>query len=380
MKRLILVGGGHAHLSVLRAIAREKPADVEVILVTPSSFHSHSGMVPGWVAGHYAQADCQVDMQPLAQAAGVGMVTGRIVGLDADQRCIRLPDGEEIEYELLCLDAGSEVDLSWLEVAGEGLLPARPLDKFVEAWPKILSSAHEKPGYRLVLVGGGVAGVEPALAARYAFTRTGVDGSADLVASESGPLDGHAANVQRRIDRFLAAANVAFPRLRGVGTEESVWLSDGSMLPADCVIAATGARAPHWLELSGLILDENECIAVDTGQRSVSHPNVFAVGDICARLDLYLACSGQHALRAGQVLAENLLAALQGGSMQTYYPDRRSSYLLACGSRYAIASWERWRAEGEWVWRWKDWLDRRIIRRLSCLGRRNVARSGSTWI
>jgi NADH dehydrogenase FAD-containing subunit len=101
MKRLVLVGGGHAHLSVLRALAREKPADVEVVMVTPSAHQNYSGMLPGWMAGHYTQAQCQIELLPLAQSAHARTVVDHIIGMDADRRCVRLPDGRHIEYDLL---------------------------------------------------------------------------------------------------------------------------------------------------------------------------------------------------------------------------------------------------------------------------------------
>lgn len=365
MKRLILVGGGHAHLSVLRALAREKLADVESVLVTPSSHQNYSGMLPGWMAGHYIQAQCRIDLQPLAQSALAHLVVDHIVSMDAGRRCVGLPDGRLMEYDLLSLGVGSEIDVSWLEMVGDRLLPVKPLDDFFEAWPRILAIAQDKPDYRLVVVGGGATGVELALAARYAFTRADIGGRVDLVVSESGPLVGGATGVRRRITRFLSTAGVFVHRLRAVGVEEGVMLSNGTLLPADCVIAATGARAPFWLKLSRLMLDENDYIAVDGHHRSLSHPNVFAAGDVSARQDLVVARSGVHAVRAGPVLAANLLAALRGGPMTTYQPSRRSLYLLACGPRYAVASWGRWSAEGEWVWRWKDWIDRRFIGRFS---------------
>src|ERR1035437_7391 len=99
MKRLVLVGGGHAHLSVLQALAREKPAGVEVVLVTPNSHQNYSGMLPGWMAGHYSQAQCQIDLRTLAQKAGVRIVLDRIAGMDADRRCVGLPDGRHVEYD-----------------------------------------------------------------------------------------------------------------------------------------------------------------------------------------------------------------------------------------------------------------------------------------
>jgi pyridine nucleotide-disulfide oxidoreductase family protein len=373
MKRLVLVGGGHAHLSVLRALARSEPAGVEVVLVTPTAHQNYSGMLPGWMAGHYDQAQCRIDLRPLARAAHARMVLDRIVGMDADRRCVGLPDGRRIDYDLLSLDVGSETDFSWLEMAGEKLLPVKPLDDFFEAWPRVLAIAQDKPGYRLVVVGGGAAGVELALAAKHAFKRAAIEGRVDLVVSESGLLIGHAAGVQQRITRFLAGAEVFVHRLKAVGAEEGVMLSDGTLLPADCVIAATGARAPCWLKLSRLMLDENGYIAVDAHHRSVSHPNVFAAGDVCARQDLAMPRSGVHAVHAGPVLAANLLAQLSGGPMATYRPRHRSLYLLACGPKYAIASWGAFSAEGAWVWRWKDWIDRRFIARFSDTERRRDA-------
>lgn len=365
MKRLVLVGGGHAHLSVLRTLAREKLAGVEIILVTPSSHQNYSGMLPGWMAGHYTVDQCQIDLRPLSRSALARLVVDRVEGMNADRRCVNLPDGRHIEYDLLSLDVGSEIDVSWLEMTGARLLPVKPLDDFFEAWLRILANAQNKPDYRLVVVGGGAAGVELALAARYAFTRADIGGRVDLVASEYGLLAAHAIGVRRRITRFLADSGVFIHYLRAAGAEEGVMLSNGTLLPADCVMAATGARAPFWLKLSRLMLDENDFIAVNGHHRSLSHPNVFAAGDVCARQDVAVARSGVHAVRAGTVLAANLVAALKGGPMATYQPSRRSLYLLACGPRYAVASWGSWGAEGEWIWRWKDWIDRRFIARFS---------------
>jgi len=143
---------------------------------------------------------------------------------------------------------------------------------------------------------------------------------------------------------------------------------DGQLLHADSVIAATGARPPVWLGMSKLGLDAQGYLWVDAHHRSVSHANVFAAGDVCARADAMLTRSGEHAVHAGSALAHNLLATQAGGALQAYVPKRRSLYLLACGPRYAVASWGRWSAEGQWVWRWKDWIDRRFIQRFSTTG------------
>jgi pyridine nucleotide-disulfide oxidoreductase family protein len=365
MKRLVLIGAGHAHLFVLEALASARPSDVEVVLVTSSVFQNYSGMLPGWMAGHYEQKQCRIDLRPLARSANADLVSERMTGLDADRRRIELSDRRMMEYDLLSIDTGSETDISCLQTVGPKLLPIKPLDTFIQTWPQILSAARKAQKYRLIVVGGGAAAVELALAASHAFAHAAINSSIDLVASESGPLPDHAASVRRRIGQALSTAGILVHTLRGTGAQAGVRLSDGALLCADHVIAATGTRAPHWLDSCTLRLSEHGYIAVDHHNQSLSHPEVFAAGDICERGDLTLAHSGVHAVRTGPVLATNILAALQGGTMRTYQPRSRSLYLLACGPRYAIASWGRWSMEGRWVWRLKDWIDRRFIRRFS---------------
>ncbi|CAN7633522.1 FAD-dependent oxidoreductase [Acidovorax delafieldii] len=365
MKRLVLVGGGHAHLSVLEALAARRPQGVEVTLITPASQQNYSGMLPGWIADHYSKAACQIDLRPLVAAAQGQLVVDSVVGMDAARRCVGLTDGRHVHYDWLSIDVGSETATSWLEALGNKLLPVKPLDQFFSQWPEKLNEAQTKGAFHLLVVGGGAAGVEIALAAQYALQQSGVSATVDLVASENGILQGHHRRVQDRVLAYARRAGLNVHFQRAVGTEEGVLLADGQAVDADLVIAATGARAPVWLQLSQLALDPGGYILVDRHHRSVSHPNVFAAGDVCARPDTRLSRSGVHAVRAGPVLASNLLAVLEGGPLRTYAPKSSSLYLLACGPRYAIASWGAWSAEGRWVWRWKDWIDRRFIRRFT---------------
>jgi selenide,water dikinase len=73
--------------------------------------------------------------------------------------------------------------------------------------------------------------------------------------------------------------------------------------------------------------------------------------------------SGVYAVRAGPVLADNLRRALAGQPLRVYVPQRRALYLLATGPRHAVASWGPLTLAGDWVWRWKDRIDRRFIAR-----------------
>ncbi|MEQ1837795.1 MAG: FAD-dependent oxidoreductase [Candidatus Nitrotoga sp.] len=360
MPRLILIGGGHAQLSVLRALATDQ-LEVEAVLVTPSEYQIYSGMLPGWVAGHYTMEECRIDLRPLALAASVRLILGSVVGIDAKRRVVELSDGSTLNYDALSIDVGSETDMSWLQATDERLLPIKPLNAFVQRWPDIVTSASQRSDYHLAIVGGGAAGVELAFAARYAFISKGIQAKVALVAPENGLLPGHAESVKKRAKNLLHHHGIRLHHAQAVGVAKGLQLDTGERLQADCIIATTGASPAAWLRNSGLARDEQGYLLVDAQQRSVSHANIFAAGDVCVREDIRLPRSGVHAVLAGPILANNLLSNLTGNALQRYRPRKKSLYLLATGSQYAIASWGRFSAQGHWVWRWKNWIDQRFM-------------------
>lgn len=358
---LIMAGGGHAQLSVLKALA-QKSLDIDAVLITPGPYQIYSGMLPGWIAGHYSLSDCQIDLRPLAKSAGIRLIFSQLVKVNAKQHRVVLSNGMHLDYDGLSLDVGSETDLSLLEAAGERLLPIKPLANFVRRWPTILNTASQQDHYQLVVVGGGAAGVELAFAAQHAFaTQQFKQASVTLVASANGILPGHAKAVKHRARALLAQRGITLIQAQAVSTSEGITLSNGRSLTADCIIAATGARPPAWLRGSDLALDEKGYVLVDAHHRSTSHPNVLAAGDVCVRSDIQLVHSGVNAVFAGPVLAHNLIAALNGHALESYQPRKKSLYLLATGPKHAIASWGAFSAQGHWVWRWKNWIDRRFM-------------------
>lgn len=359
LRHLILAGGGHAHLFVLERLAREQLADLRVTLVNPDPWQYYSGMIPGWLAGYYRLDECRIDLRRLAARAGISFFQKRLGAVDPVSRSVTLDDGSILEYDLLSLDIGSETQLGELGDCAANLLSVKPLPEFQSRWQTLKREATKKPNLSIVVIGAGAAGVELACAIRQALP----GGSVTLVAGEDGLLVDHNAGVRRRAAFAMQRLNISVRDLTAVSVTDTVSLADGQTIPADLVIAATGARAPGWLRATGLALDKEGYVLVDSFQRSLSHPEVFAAGDVCARSDLQLQRSGVHSVRAGPVLAHNLSGALNGSELRSFYPRGRTLYLLSTGDKRAIASWGRWSAEGRWVWHWKNAIDRRFVRR-----------------
>jgi selenide,water dikinase len=360
MKRVLLLGAGHAQLSVLQALARQRLPGAQVQLVTAHERQFYSGMLPGLIAGRYTAAQCSIDVVALARAADVPMRLGRAVALDVAARTVTLADGERIDYDLLSLNTGPTQDRDRIPGAREHALFVRPIESFVALWSRTRVLAEERP-LAVVVVGNGAAGVEIALAVRAAL---GQRASLALV-SDGDVLPGYGAPVRRRAQAALRRAQVQVLPGRCTGIERRHVLIDAMRVACDVPVVAAGSDAPAWLAGSGLALDDRGFVRVGATLQSASHASVLAAGDLIVRDDVTHPRSGVYAVRAGPVLAANLRALVGGAPLVPFVPQPRSLNLLALGDGRAIASWGAWSAQGRLMGWWKDHIDRAFVARFA---------------
>ena len=344
MKRVLLVGAGHAHAWVLSALAREPVYGVRLTLVSPHARQIYSGMLPGVIAGHYKRAEAEFDVAMLAERAYAEFLPATVTAFDADQRVATLSDGTKFAFDVASLNAGSAV-ATGVPGSREQALPVKPFEQLVERLKRV---GH------VAIAGGGAAGAELSMALRHC-------GREVTVYSDRSMFPEHFA---RRVERRLRRIGVDFrPGMRVDSIEPGPLVIAGTARQQfDLVLWATGPAPLGWLRASGLALDDAGFVRVDRALRSVSHPNVFASGD-CAALGE--AKSGVHAVRHGMLLERNLRHVAAGTALEAYEPQPHALLIMSCGARYAIAVRGNWSAEGRWVWWWKNAIDRRWMRRLN---------------
>lgn len=349
MKRILLIGAGHAHLAVLRSLAEKALYGARVTLVTPWPEQIYSGMLPGLIAGHYTLEEILVDVAALAARAHAELVRGSVQALDLAAKAARLADSTEIPFDIVSINIGSAIDRS---IPGSAVrsVAVKPYEGFV-------AELNDKKFARVAIAGAGAAGMELGMALRHRGAE---------VTLYSGPQTLSPAVAQRLLP-VLRRMGVDYRPGMPVDSIDPgpVVLSGPSRQEFDLVLLATGVVAFEWPRRAGLHADERGFVLVDPMLRSVSHPYVFAVGDCATQRDAAVPKAGVYSVRQGEVLAENLRRDVTDQPLVRYKPRQRALSILSCGRRYAIAERGNWSAQGGWVWRWKDWIDRRWLKSLN---------------
>ena len=364
MKHLVLLGGGHAHVHVLKALAAQGMAGAHVTLVSPFPRQMYSGMVPGVVAGHYAVDDCVIPLPPLAAAARASFIETAATGIDTVSRTVALANGDTLAYDALSLDTGPVMDRDAIPGAREHALFVRPIEHFIQLWSALRGLAQTRP-LDVVVIGGGAAGVELAMALQYRLATADATGArVSLVTGGPPSMSAQPAAVQARVKQALKQRRITvFEDSCTEVRADAVLLRGGARLACDAPVLAIGTSAPAWLQGSGLALDAQGFVATGASLQSTSHAEVFAAGDVASRADAPHTKSGVYAVRAGPPLEINLRRFIGGGPLLPYRPQAMSLNLLACGDKHAIASWGPLAVQGAWVWHWKDRIDRGFVGR-----------------
>ncbi len=358
---LVLVGGGHTHALVLRDLGMRPLPGLRLTVINPGPTAPYTGMLPGFVAGHYSRDNLEIDLVRLARFAGARIILDAAVGLDREAKRLILRSGRRIRYDTLSINVGAEGTLPDLPGFAVHGVPAKPLGPFADRWSDFLAGG----GGPVAVLGGGVAGAELALAMDFALKTAGTPAPITIV--EPGQILTGLGAAADPVRSALAKAGVEVleSALPVSVAHSSVTLEGGKTIPSDFTVGAAGVRAPGWLSGLGLKTDDGY-LTVDK-HLCTSDPAIYAAGD-CAHLAAApRPKAGVYAVRAAPTLSANLRAASSGGRPRAFRPQSDFLKLISLGGKRAVAlKWGR-AMTGGWVWRWKDRIDQGFMDRLNDL-------------
>ena len=362
---LVLVGGGHAHVYVLKNFGMRPMPGVRLTLITRDVETPYSGMLPGYVAGQYSFSECHIDLVRLARFAGARLIHEEAVGLDRTQREVLCRAHPPIRYDFVSLDIGSTPRRGDVPGAGEHAVSVKPIDRFGERWEALLERARDLGHLRLAVVGGGAGGVELTASAERCLSALLPTKPEVTLVTRDGLLPSHNEATRRRFEIIFRERGIRVVANNPIVRVEPGRLiaKDGSEIDFDEALWVTEAAGAPWLAETGLPLDQRGFVVIDETYQSPADPAVFAAGDIAAMPAHPREKAGVYAVRAGPPLVDNLRRALGGRRLRRAVPQRQALALIGTGDKRAVASRGPFAAYGRSLWWLKDWIDRRWMRR-----------------
>lgn len=376
---LVFIGGGHSHAIALKQFGMNPLPGVRLTLISDVMHTPYSGMLPGYIAGLYAYDDCHIDLRPLTTWAGVRLILDRAVGLDLRHNRVMCAQHPPIAFDLLSIDVGSTPSVAAVPGAAEYAIPVKPISQFLAYWDAFVDEVKQHPRRSLSIgvVGGGAGGVELILSVQAHLQRVLHQAgcstehlSLHLFHRGAALLPERGAVVRRRMQRLLQQRGIHLHLKETVSEVGPDWVACESGLTVACdrLFWVTQAAAPSWLGEAGLATDQRGFIQVNDSLQSVSHPQVFAAGDVASMVNHPRPKAGVFAVRQGKPLFHNLRRALQQQPLRPFVPQTQFLILIGLGDRTAVASrgWLCW-GPTRWIWRWKDHIDRVFMRQFSDL-------------
>ncbi|MGW7256785.1 NAD(P)/FAD-dependent oxidoreductase [Streptomyces sp. NPDC054834] len=304
--RVLILGAGYAGLSAavqLAARVRRHEA-VQVTVVNAQERFTERMRLHMTATG---QQPAELSIPELLAGTGARFVRGWVTAVDADARTVRIDDDRELPYDTLVYGLGG--------VAGTSAVPgaedhAYTLNSAQEA--ELLADRLQRLGSGTVVVAGsGLTGVESAAEIAERFPQLDV-----VLLGRQEP--GASMTPKARAYLHSALERLGVRVLTGVEIvkvlPEVVELAGGESIHADAVLWTSGTRVSPLAAAAGLTVDERGRIVTDTALRSVSHPQVYAVGDAAAIRQGYGVMHGtcQGGMPAGVHAALSILRTLKG--------------------------------------------------------------------
>ena len=377
VRDLVLVGGGHSHVAVIKSFGMRPIPGVRLTVIARDVHTPYSGMLPGLIAGHYGFDDVHIDLGPLARFAGARLFHDTATCIDPTERLVQCAGRPPVPYDVLSINIGSAPRLTNVPGAREHAVPVKPIGRFVARFERLLERVLETGrAPRVAVVGGGAGGVEIAMSIEHRLRSElrGMQSSesglrVEIFTSSETILPTLNARLRRKVESLLDAKDIPVHAGTRVARLEagSLHVEGGRSVEFDEILWVTDAGAAPWIAESGLDVDERGFARVRATLQSTSDDDIFAAGDIASVEGYPREKAGVFAVRQGPPLAENLRRRLLGQPVRPFKPQSEFLVIISAGDKRAVAGRGKWAAGGSWVWRWKDRIDRAFLRKFSRL-------------
>ena len=369
-KQLVLLGGGHAHVQVLRKLCMNYYEGLHIILINNSVESAYSGMTPAHIQDFYKVHEIMIDLQRLCFNAGVTFINDEVTQLHTEKKKIILKNRPSVHYDLLSINTGSISKKNNLKIhKNSKCIFIKPINNIIKNLRTIDSLVEKSNEIKINIIGGGVAAFEISFALRLRYQ----DKVSINIISKNILLEKNL-NTKSIIELKKTSKNMKISLKEKDVLEvkkNELLLSNGEFFPSDLNLISTGAEIPEWLKSSSLLKIE-KFIGIKTTLQSINDENVFAAGDVASIQDFQRPKSGVMAVRQGQILKENIFLKIQGKKLKKFRPQKNWLYIIGTYPNKALLNYFHFSFHSNWCWVLKIWIDKSFMKKFSFSNKLNM--------
>lgn len=367
-KKLLLAGGGHAHMMLLARIGHLAEEGHGVTVVQPSNHHYYSGMGPGMLSGFYTADDIRFRTRFVVERQGGRFIKDKVIRIDAENRMVELESGMYEEYDVLSCNTGSFVPFSAVEGRTGQIFSAKPIERLLEAKNQIIAGCNN-PDLSIAVIGGGAAAAEIAGNVHQLAAKNGCPRAKIKILAGNKLMKDSSPAIQRIVRRYFQKKNIEIDESGYVKRvlNGNIIMKDGKNHTPDFIFLATGVQPSPLFSASNLPTGPDGGLLVNEYLQCSDHPEIFGGGDCIYYAPQPLEKVGVYAVRENPVLLHNVFASLQGGDLLKFDPGGRFLAIFNLGGEYGALQ------KGPFYWRGKisfiikDYIDKKFMTRFQSL-------------
>lgn len=331
-KRILIAGGGHASLPIIKMGKHWKRKGYSVSLISSEPYLVYSGGLPQHMGGFYSFDEISINLKSLCENYGTEFICGTVTAVHSGQCRIETASGAGYDYDILLINVGVKTAVKHRE---ENVYPVKPMSRLLPLLKKLKNGEAE----RLLIAGGGAAGIEIAL--NISHPNSAIQTELTLVEYQSAILP----------DFPKKAAHIALEALqkRGVRIKTGTSYDTQNAAEFDAVIDATGNYPASQSLVHDLKTGHDNRILTHASLLAQGTKNVFAAGDTADVDGKNYAPVGVHAVKQGPLLRKNINQLLKGQSLSSYKPYPVNPLILSNGNDDAIFTADGFCSRGKWA-------------------------------
>ncbi len=312
IEKVVILGGGYAGTLAAMRLAR-KSKSVKITLINAQETFVERIRLHQFLTG---QPYKQLFYKDLFVGKNVDFLAAQVTDIDLSNRLVKIKQASEekqIPYDRLVYALGSFTDTSVIDGLEKYTYSLNSLSKSLEIKDKLTQLAKTKGN--LVICGGGLTGIESATEIAEIFPTIKIT----LVTSDvfGSQLSQKGQNYLNNVFAKFAITVKDKTRVLQVN-QNSLRLSSGNYLEFDLCLWAGAFAVPKIAKQAGLMVNSLGQVLTDLTLRSLSHSEVYAVGDSATINNLELRMSCASAMPLGAHAVDNICNELTNKHLEPF--------------------------------------------------------------